>query len=58
MRTMRLLWNIVDDSIVFFSTVLAHGEMLWFCRVWRELRKKTQKKWKCAKKLVQNAELF
>jgi hypothetical protein len=30
---MRLLGNIVDDSTVLFSTVLVHGEMLWFCRV-------------------------
>ncbi len=58
MRNMRLLWNIVDDSTVLFSTVLAHGEMLWFCRVLAWAWEKDAKKWKFAKNLVQNAEFL
>jgi hypothetical protein len=59
MHNMRLLWNIVDDSTVFFSTVLTHGEMLWFCRVPVWAREKDTKKVEiCKKKLVQNAEFF
>jgi hypothetical protein len=58
MRNMRLLWNIVDDSTVLFSIVLACGEMLLFCRVPAWAQKKNTKKWKFTKKLVQNAEFF
>jgi hypothetical protein len=41
---------------VLFSAVLANGEMLWFCRVLAQARETDTKKWKFAKKLVQNAE--
>jgi hypothetical protein len=41
-----------------FSTVLAHGGMLWFVEFRRELGKNTPKKWKFAKNLVQNAEFL
>jgi hypothetical protein len=56
MRNMRLLWNIVDDSTVLFSTVVVNGEMLWFCRVPMWAQEKDAKKWKFAKNLVQNEE--
>jgi hypothetical protein len=48
---MRLLWNIVDDSAVFFSTVLAMVKCCGFVEFRRELGKKTPKKWKFAKKI-------
>jgi hypothetical protein len=47
---MRLLRNIEDDSTVLFSTVLVHGEMLWFCRVLARAPEKDVKKWKFEKK--------
>jgi hypothetical protein len=43
---------------VLFSTVLARGEMLWFCRVPAQGWEKDAKKWKFAKNLVQNVEFF
>jgi hypothetical protein len=43
---------------VLFSTVVVHGEMLWFCRVPARAREKDAKKWKFAKNLVQNPEFF
>jgi hypothetical protein len=43
---------------VLFSTVLAHGEMLWFCRVPARAREKDAKKWKFEENLVQNVEFF
>jgi hypothetical protein len=43
---------------VLFSTALARGEMLWFCRVLARAQEKDAKKWKFEKNLVQNAEFL